>query len=78
MDHNTNPANVFDGDPYDLGNASDARDEQALTAIRALVEGFGVLPTANSWTAAAMVPTERTIRRRFGSFSSAFSRAGLV
>lgn len=38
---------------------------------------FGALPTADSWTARAMVPTERTIRRRFGSFRSALIRAGL-
>jgi len=35
------------------------------------------LPTEESWTAAQMVPSERTIRRRFGSFRSAAAAAGI-
>ena len=72
------PGNVFDGDPYELGDAFEGRGCTVLEAIRRFVAEFGVLPTADSWTAAGMVPTERTILRRFGSLSSAFSRAGLV
>jgi hypothetical protein len=35
------------------------------------------LPTEESWTAAQMVPSERTIPRRFGSFRSAATAAGI-
>ena len=75
--HNTNPAGVFDGTPYELRDSSDDRDEEALAAIRAFVEEFGVRPTAEAWTAAGMTPSEKTIRRHFGSFRGAVQRAGL-
>jgi len=40
----------------------------ALAAIRDFITEHGERPTADSWTAAAMKPCERTIRNRFGSF----------
>jgi len=73
--HNANPPGVFDGAAYELCDSSDDRDEQALASIRAFVEEFGVCPTAEAWTAAGMTPSEKTIRRRFGSFRSAVARA---
>jgi len=73
--HNTNPPGVFDGTPYELRDSSDDRDEEALAAMRAFVEEFEVRPTAEAWTAAGMTPSEKTIRRRFGSFRSAVARA---
>ena len=71
-------ANVLDGDSYELSQPSEDREAVALQAVRSFVAEFGLLPTADSWTAAGMVPTERAIRRRFGSFRSAFNRAGLT
>jgi len=73
--HNTNPPGVFDGAPYKLRDSSDDRDGEALASIRAFVEEFGVHPTAEAWTATGMTPSEKTIRRRFGSFRSAVARA---
>jgi hypothetical protein len=46
-------------------------------ALRKFVDQRGRLPTAESWTEAAMRPSEKTIRRRFGSFRGAIQRAGL-
>ncbi len=73
--HNTNPPCIFDGAPYELRDSSDDRDEEALASIRAFLEEFGVRPTAQEWTATGMTPSEKTIRRRFGSFRSAVARA---
>jgi len=46
-----------------------------VASIRAFVEEFGVHPTAEAWTATGMTPSEKTIRRRFGSFRSSVARA---
>ncbi len=73
--HNTNPPGVFDGASYELRDSSDDREEEALASIRAFLEEFGVRPTAEAWTATGMTPSEKTIRRRFGSFRSAVARA---
>jgi hypothetical protein len=73
--HNANPPGVFDGSPYELRDSSDDRDEEALAAIRAFVERFGVPPTAEAWTAAGMTPSEKTIRTRLGSFREAIEHA---
>jgi hypothetical protein len=43
----------------------------ALRAIRTFVGNVGRVPTAEAWTAARMTPSEKTIRRRFGSFRAA-------
>jgi hypothetical protein len=45
---------------------------------RAAAAEHGALPTAESWTEAAMRPSEKTIRRRFGSFREAIQRAALT
>jgi len=76
--HNTNPPGVFDAAPYELRDSPDDRDEEALASIQAFVEEFGVRPTSQAWTATGMNPSERTIRRRFGSFRSALAQAGLA
>ena len=76
--HNTNPPGVFDGASYELRDSSDDREEEALASIRAFLEEFGVRPTAEAWTAIGMTPSEKTIRRRFGSFRSAVARANAV
>lgn len=40
------------------------------------VEEHGLTPTRDSWTAARMSPSERTVRKRFGSFRAAAEAAG--
>jgi len=47
---------------------ADSRLEDADAAIREFSEDQGRLPTAASWTEAEMRPSEKTIRRQFGSF----------
>jgi len=76
--HNANPPGVFDGAPYELRDSSDDRDEEALASIRAFLEEFRVRPTARAWTATGMTPSEKTIRRRFGSFRSAVALANAL
>jgi len=76
--HNTNPPGAFDGSPCELPDTSGGSDDEAVIAITSFVEEFDVLPTAKLWTAAGMAPTERTVRRYFGSFRSALDRAGLL
>jgi hypothetical protein len=51
---------------------------ESVAALREFVAEHGSLPTAESWTEAAMRPSERTIRRRFGSFRKAIQRAALT
>src|SRR6266481_5164257 len=75
--HNTNPPGVFDGEAVPISDVADARLEEAGAALREFVDQRGRLPTAESWTEAAMRPSERTIRRQFGSFRGAIQRAGL-
>jgi hypothetical protein len=75
---NTNPPGVFDGEAVPLPDMADTRIEEAVAAIREFVAEHGSLPTAESWTEAAMRPSERTIRRRFGSFREAIQRAALT
>lgn len=48
----------------------------ALEAIREFVDVYGTRPTAEAWTAAGMTPSEKTIRRRFGSFAVAIRALG--
>jgi hypothetical protein len=75
--HNTNPPSVFDGPGFQWETEGEARDAEALGAVRRFVEEYGVMPTQASWTAASLSPSERTIRKRFGSFRAAAERAGL-
>jgi len=68
--HNSNTFE-FAGRRLRLGlNGSGALD-QALEAVRRFVAEHGTSPTAASWTHAGMSPSEKTIRRRFGSFKAA-------
>lgn len=74
--HNANAAGVFDGAPYELRDSSDDREDEALASIRAFLDELRVRPTAEACTAAGMTPSEKTIRRRFGSFRAAVEMAG--
>ena len=74
---NTNPPGVFDGEAIPVSDVADARLDEAVAALREYVDQRGRLPTAESWTEAAMRPSEKTIRRQFGSFREAIQRAGL-
>ncbi len=60
-----------------LSDLADAKVEERIDAIRRFFADQRCLPTEESWTAAQMVPSERTIRRRFGSFRSAVAAAGI-
>jgi len=75
--HNSNPG-VFRGprlrvQPRDLK----VPEEQALEAVRRFTAHYGQAPTARSWQAAQMTPSEHTVRRRFGSFKVAVATAQL-
>ena len=72
--HNANPPGVFDGEPVPLSDVADTRIAESVAAFRRFVAEHGSLPTAESWTEAAMRPSEKTIRRRFGSFREAIQR----
>jgi hypothetical protein len=50
-------------------------EDLALAAIRNVIDEHGERPTADSWTAAGMCPSEKTIRNRFGSFRAAAEAA---
>jgi hypothetical protein len=51
-------------------------EEVALEAVRQFIDGRGQVPTADQWAAAGLSPSEKTIRRRFGSFRAAATLAG--
>jgi hypothetical protein len=76
--HNANPPGVFDGEPIPLSEVADTRIAESVAALRRFVAEHGSLPTAESWTEAAMRPSEKTIRRRFGSFREAIRWAALT
>src|SRR5713226_1345052 len=61
--HNTNPPGVFDGEAVHLSDVADTRIEESVAALREFVAEHGSLPTVESWTEAAMRPSEKTIRR---------------
>ncbi len=46
-------------------------EELALEAVRQFIEDHRQVPTAELWAAAGLTPSEKTIRRRFGSFRAA-------
>jgi hypothetical protein len=50
-------------------------NDLVLEAVRQFVHDHVLPPTAESWTAAGMTPSEKTIRRRFGSFRAAVELA---
>jgi hypothetical protein len=73
--HNSNPG-VFKGprlrvQPHDPRFPAD----EALEAVRQFVAEHGEAPTAKSWHAAGMRPSEHTIRRRFSNFKVAVATA---
>ena len=76
--HNTNPPGVFDGEAVPLSDVGDTRIAESVAALRRFVAEHGSIPTAESWTEAAMRPAEKTIRRRFGSFREAIQWAALT
>jgi len=73
--HNANPPGVFDGEPVSLSDVADTRIAESVAALRRFVAEHGSLPTAESWAEATMRPSEKTIRRRFGSFKVAVATA---
>jgi hypothetical protein len=75
--HNANPPGVFDGEAVPLSDVADTRIAECVAALRRFVAEHGSLPTAESWTEAAMRPSEKTIRRRFGSFEAAVQCSGV-
>jgi len=74
--HNSNTFE-FGGRRLRLGSSGSGATDQALEAVRRFVAEHGTLPTADSWTHARMSPSEKTIRRRFGSFQAAVQSAGI-
>ena len=75
--HNSNTFE-FGGRRLRLGLNGSRASDRALEAVRRFVAERGTLPTATSWTLACMSPSEKTIRRRFGSFKAAVRRAGIA
>jgi hypothetical protein len=51
-------------------------EELALEAVRQFIEDHQKVPTAELWAAAGLCPSEKTIRRKFGSFRAAARLAG--
>ena len=72
-----NHLNVFVGEQVPIGDFHHDRETFAIAAIREYVERIGQLPTGEAWVAAGMKPSEKTIRRQFGSFRAAIQEAGL-
>jgi hypothetical protein len=74
--HNSNTF-VFGGRPLGLMSRLIASSDSALKAVREFGAERGAVPTVASWTAAGMSPSEKAIRRRFGSFKAAVQCAGI-
>ena len=74
--HNANPPGVFDGEAIALSDVAEIRLGEAIASLREFVDDHGRLPTANRWTDARRRPSEKSIRRRFGSFQKAVAIAG--
>jgi hypothetical protein len=68
--HNSNTS-VFGGRVIGLDRCDHVSSDRALEAVRQFLADHGSIPTAASWAAAGMSPSEKTIRRRFGSFRAA-------
>ncbi len=73
--NNPNHRTAFEGEPVPIGDFHQEREAIAIVAIHEYVERFGRLPTGEAWAAAGMTPSEKTIRRRFGSFRAAIQAA---
>jgi len=63
---------VYTGSAFRIRND---RDEAVLEDVRRFVEIDGYRPDQDSWAAAGLRPSERTVRRRFGSFAAALAAA---
>jgi hypothetical protein len=74
--HKNHP-DVFDGAPFEVAAPEDDRDDAILGAVRRFVEATGRRPNQDSWAAAGCRPSERTVRRRYGSFEAALSAAAI-
>ncbi len=59
--HNANPPGVFDGEAIPISDVAEARIDLAVAALREFLADRGQAPTADSWTAAGMRPSEKTI-----------------
>jgi hypothetical protein len=70
-------SNTFEFGGLRLGWNGSRASDQALEAVGRFVAERGTSPTAASWTHAGMSPSEKTIRRRFGSFKAAVQCAGI-
>jgi len=75
--NNPNHPSLFEGVPVPIDDFRRERAAVAIAAICKYVERFGRPPTAEAWVTARMTPSEKTIRRRFGSFRAAIEAAGL-
>lgn len=75
--NNPNHLSVFVGEQVPIGDFRLDHETFAMAAIREYVERIGQLPTGEAWVAAGMKPSEKTIRRQFGSFRAAIQEAGL-
>jgi hypothetical protein len=75
--HNSNTS-TFRGGRLAVPYAEDHRfpADVALKAVRQFIGDRGHVPTADQWAAAGLSPSEKTIRRRFGSFRAAARLAG--
>jgi hypothetical protein len=73
--HNPKHSGVFEGSPWRWGTGDTERDAKALNAIRRYIEQYGAVPNQDTWPAAGLQPSEKTIRRRFGSFNAAIAAA---
>jgi hypothetical protein len=58
--HNANPPGGFDGEAVPLSDLADTRIDESVAALREFIAEHGSLPTAESWTEAAMRPSEKT------------------
>jgi hypothetical protein len=72
-----NHSDQFDVAPFEVAEARGDRDEAVLRAVRRFVEVTGRRPDQDSWAAEGLRPSERTVRRRFGSFAAAIAAAGI-
>jgi hypothetical protein len=74
--HNSNTCE-FRGPRLTVASTGDLRlpNDLALEAVRQFVQDHALPPTPETWTAAGMTPSEKTIRRRFGSFRAAVEMA---
>ena len=71
-----NRSDEFKGASYQVSDVLSDREEGILDSVRRFVAEHNRLPDQRTWTAAAMTPSEKTVRNRFGSFRAAATAAG--